>query len=262
MNFSASDLPSILAEHLPTAAHEAEESTQTEHMHSAAVEESTFVDSVGMEEALEIYSRVRDAKPTTTLEIGMWTGASTLAILKALADNDQGQHYVCDPFQGTHARNAGLDNVRTAGLADRLHFAEAFPEDGASTWPVAEFAFVDGSHLFDLTILDFVLVDKHLAVDGIIGFHDMWMPALRRVIRWAVNNRCYVVLGTNPRPLTPRTRVLSLVAALLRRLPRADRIFSQDILQPWHQVDPAGTNMLFLRKTQEDNRDWREYHAF
>jgi predicted O-methyltransferase YrrM len=262
--YSYDDLPPLLTARPPAVGGPAERATQTDlhEMRSDAVETSTFVGSVSLGEALELYSVVRDLRPTATLEIGMLTGASTLAILKALSDAGSGEHYVCDPFQSTYARSAGLRNVRSAGLDDRLHFHEAFPESCVPDWPAAQFAFIDGSHLFDLTILDFVLVDKRLEVGGLVGFHDMWMPALQKVVRWAVTNRAYVPTGASGRAAAGRERAKGGIARLLRRTPRAAQIWSQELLHPWHDLEPSGAQMVFLRKTREDERDWRDYAPF
>ncbi len=264
MAYTEADLPALLTELLPAAASESADASQARHadMRSAAVEEAAFVDSVSLEEALELYSRVREARPATTIELGMFTAGSTLAILKALEDNGQGEHYACDPFQSTFARGAGLRNVELAGLAHRLRFEEEFPESAVPRWPVADFAFIDASHLFDVTLLDFVLVDKRLSVGSLLGLHDLWMPSLQKVVRWAVTNRGYEVEAAGRRELSRRERAKSRLAALLRRSPRADALFAQELLHPWHEIEPSGTVMMFLRKTREDDRDWRDYRPF
>jgi predicted O-methyltransferase YrrM len=264
VTYTRADLPDLLAELLPAAASESASATQARmaDMRSSAVDEAAFVDSVSMDEALELYSRVRDARPSNTIEIGMFTAGSTLAILKALEDNGHGEHHACDPFQTTFARGAGLRNVERAGLAHRLHFEEEFPERAVPRWPVADFAFIDASHLFDLTMLDFVLVDKRLAVGSLVGLHDLWMPSLQKVVRWAVTNRGYEVEAAGRRELTGRERARSRLAALLRRGRRADSLFAQELLHPWHEIEPSGAVMVFLRKTREDDRDWRHYRPF
>jgi predicted O-methyltransferase YrrM len=119
-----------------------------------------FFDQVTLEEALRLYSTVRDLKPANTLEIGFCTGASGLAILKALEDNGLGTHYAVDPFQTSYAGNMGGKNANKEKPGHRLRFFETFPGRPSSELPRVQFAFIDASHLFDLTMLDFVLVDK------------------------------------------------------------------------------------------------------
>ena len=220
------------------------------------------MNSVSLEEALSIYGRLRDLRPAATLEIGMFTAASTIAILAALDANGAGEHYACDPFQDTYAKNAGLRNIREARLEARLHFANEFPETASRDWPVADFAFIDASHMFDLTMLDFVVVDKHLSVGGVIALHDLWMPAMKKVVRWALTNRGYELVWNEPSVPSRRERWFSRLARLLRSAPQAERIWAPELLSPWHEIVPSHQSMVFLRKTQADNRDWRDFTRF
>src|SRR5689334_14509381 len=71
----------------------------------------------------------------------------------------------------------------------RLRFFESFPERASSELPRVQFAFIDASHLFDLTMLDFLLVDKLLESGRILALHDAWMPAIKKVVRFALTNR-------------------------------------------------------------------------
>ena len=146
--------------------------------------------NVSREEALTLYRVVRAVQPRTSVEIGFAQGISTTAILKALADNRCGEHHVLDPNQ-RHYGNCGLATVAAAGLSEYLHFHEKYAEDIIPRLPKLQFAFIDSSHLFDLTISEFVLVDKKLAVGGVIGFHDLWMPSLQKVLRYVLANRAY-----------------------------------------------------------------------
>ncbi len=220
-----------------------------------------FVDAVTIDEALALYQRVREARPAATGEIGLCSGASALAILQALQDAGTGEHYACDPFQGDLG-DVGLGNVERAGLSTRLRFSAMFPEEAVPGWPKLDFAFIDASHLFDLTVLDFVLIDKRLKVGAVVALHDLWMPALQRVARWAVTNRAYVMETGGRRTLTPAMRARSTIGRALRQLPRADRVFTQDVLHPWSELEPSGAHMIFLRKTVDDDRDWRFFRAF
>jgi len=249
-------LPALLREELPDAPASGR-SGPSAHVRSAG----GFVDAVTLDEALALYHRVRKAQPAATGEIGLHSGASTLSILQALEDAGGGEHFACDPFQGDLG-NVGLANVERAGLTSRLRFSAVFPEEAVPGWPKLDFAFIDASHLFDLTVLDFVLIDKRLNVGAVVALHDVWMPALQRVARWAVTNRGYVMEPGSGRPVTPGISARRAIGRALRRLPRADRVFTQDVLHPWSEFEPSGAHMIFLRKTADDNRDWRFFRAF
>jgi predicted O-methyltransferase YrrM len=221
-----------------------------------------FVGAISLDEALQVYAVVRELRPETTAEIGMAGGASCLAILQALEDNGHGEHHVCDPYQDTW-NDAGLHNVQQSGLGARLRFSRSFPEESVPRLPDLQFAFIDASHLFDLSVLDFVLVDKRLDVGGVIGLHDLWMPSLRKLVRYALANRGYEVHLLEPPTATSRgDRLRSAVARVLRRTPRADAVWSPDLLRPWRELTGSSATLLFMRKTRHDDRDWRHHRAF
>jgi predicted O-methyltransferase YrrM len=148
-----------------------------------------LVGNVSRDEARRIYEVVRALKPEVSVEIGLAHGVSALAIAQAMHDNDRGVHHVIDPYQSSRWEGVGVANLRRAGLIDRTRVHEAFSEEVLPAIPSVDFAFIDGSHLFDHALVDFVLVDRRLAVGGVIGFHDLWMPSLQKVLRYVLTNR-------------------------------------------------------------------------
>jgi predicted O-methyltransferase YrrM len=260
--YNLNDLPPVLREMLESGQFR-DSSGSLQPLHS----------NISAAEALALYTLVRQLRPRATAEIGFALGVSGLAILGALeANGGDSTHYVCDPQQTSLVANQGLEHVRRAGLAHRLRFFEKFPEEVFPSLPPLQFAFIDASHLFDLTLLDFILVDKRLETGGIVGFHDLWMPSLQKVVRYILSNRSYRVHPALPpdsktpdhpaaAPLpSPRQRLSSSVKRLLRALPRADRLLAPEILQPWSDFHLP--NMVFLEKTAPDTRDWRHHAAF
>jgi predicted O-methyltransferase YrrM len=224
----------------------------------------TFFDQINLDEALQIYSLVRALRPKDTLEIGFCCGGSGLAILGALEDNGVGTHHAIDPYQTSYAAGMGKRNVARAGLDHRLRFFEAFPENVCAQLPRVQFAFIDASHLFDLTMLDFVLVDKLLDQGSVLALHDAWMPAIQKVIRFILSNREYVALPafakSGARP-SFRSKLVQVIREFARRLPQAGQIFAPEFLEPWHSYHFSG-NIAFLQKVADDRRDWRAFHAF
>lgn len=146
--------------------------------------------SISKAEAEAIYQLVRDTRPQKSVETGFAYGISTVAILQACQDNNCGIHHVIDPFQ-SHYHNIGLAMVRASGLKRRLHFYREHSWEVIPHLGDLEFAFIDSSHLFDLTIQEFVLIDFNLKVGGLLVFHDLWLPAIERVIEFIVTNRNY-----------------------------------------------------------------------
>jgi predicted O-methyltransferase YrrM len=219
-----------------------------------------FFDQVTLEEALRLYSTVRDLKPANTLEIGFCTGASGLAILKALEDNGLGTHYAVDPFQASRAGSMG-GNVNKEKPDHRLRFFESFPERASSELPRVQFAFIDASHLFDLTMLDFVLVDKLLEPGGVLALHDAWLPAIKEVVRFALTNREYAAHSSTRVPRSNlQSKLIGMLRELCRQVPDADGIFAQEFLKP---VRKDGLeNLIVIKKIGGDNRDWKTFRSF
>lgn len=210
--------------------------------------------NISLDEAALLYDLVRQLRPTDSAEIGLAQGISTLAILQALHDNDAGTHHVADPFQANYD-NAGLAMIKAAGLDARFRFHETFAEKMLPDLPALQFVFIDSSHLFDLTIAEFVLADKRLAPGGVVAFHDTWMPAVRKVIRYILANRAYRI-----RCARPARSWKTLASRAIRALPGATRVFTPELLQPWSTLGVG--NLAMLEKVENDQRDWQFYARF
>src|SRR5207245_1796399 len=132
-----------------------------------------------------------------SVEIGMANGFSTLFIAQALRENGIGRHIAIDPYQTADWGGAARVSLRRAGLDQLVEVIEkpshqALPEleqQGA----VAQFIFVDGSHMFDYVMADFLLADRILAEGGLIAFDDSDWDAVSKVMRFALSNRHYTV---------------------------------------------------------------------
>lgn len=229
---------------------------------SAEGESMPLDSNVSLEEAEILYSIVRRLKPSASVEVGFAKGISTLAILQALADNAHGIHHVIDPFQSQYS-NAGLEMVRRAGLESCFQFHETFAENIIPNLPKVQFAFIDASHLFDLTLLEFVLIDKKLASGGVIGLHDLWMPSLRKVLSYILLNRDYQIYtqindSVDSKMPDLKEYFKKNFSRFLSHLPKADRIFSPDLLA----YLPPLQNLTIIEKLHEDSRDWRHHANF
>lgn len=214
------------------------------------------------EETALLHAAVRELRPAVSVEVGFAQGISTLAILDALRANGLGHHHVIDPFQQKY-ENAGRTMVARAGLAAHYTFHERFAEDVIPGLPALQFAFIDSSHLFDLTVSEFVLVDRKLAVGGVVGFHDLWMPSLQAFMRYMLANRAYAPWQPAGWPTTAgrvRSGWTAAVRRALGRLPAAERIFAPDFLQPWNDFRLG--NLVLLQKKDHDQRDWRFHQRF
>jgi hypothetical protein len=105
-------------------------------------------------------------------------GISTLCLCDALCRNisfEAGQRphlVVIDPFQhGNIWQGVGLAQIRSAGFDDLVQFHERtsqamLPELAAKDFRI-QFAFIDGSHMFDEVLIDFFYLDQMLEIGGV-----------------------------------------------------------------------------------------------
>lgn len=237
------------------------------------VGEAVSLDSnVSLNEALALYTAVRHLQPDVSIEVGLAKGISTLAILQALADNGKGIHHVIDPYQSDYG-NVGLAMIRRAGLNSHFVFHEAFAENIIPDLPQVQFGFIDASHLFDLTLCEFVLIDKKISPGGMIGLHDLWMPSVRKVVTYILTNRAYQLVQNNTagftienqmkRPL--RNKMKGNILKLLLRWPPAKKIFNAEFLYHLNYDTDRFTlvdNLAIVKKEKEDKRDWQFHQPF
>lgn len=208
-----------------------------------------------------LYSLVRLLRPNVSIEVGMANGLSSVFIAQALQDNGAGRHIAIDPFQSSDWGGAGLAMVEKAGLAPLVELMElpshqALPEIERSGVK-AQFAFIDGSHLFDYVLTDFLCVDRLLDVGGLIAFDDSDWPAIESVIRYAITNRHYevafpeVVIENAHFHPTASARALRRLSGASEKLATK---FRPDFLQPSYELGIRG-RCVVLRKQADDDRD-------
>lgn len=222
-------------------------------------------------EARHLCELVRRERPVASLEVGMAFGLSTLAICQALRDAGVGHHIVVDPNQTRDYGAAGLYHLERAGLRNLVDFYEesshrVLPRLEASG-TCLDFAFVDGVHLFDFTLLEFFYIDRMLRVGGLIVFDDLQLPAIRQVVRYAVTNRGYV--DESSAPDTGLVRYLGRRAKRLLRgltaLPIALRYAAADERRELLAFEvgwPRRNGLAVLRKVQNDDRHWMFHVPF
>jgi predicted O-methyltransferase YrrM len=215
------------------------------------------VSAVTLESGELLYDFVRNFKPERTLETGMAFGLSTLFICQALEDNGSGTHTAIDPLEESEFKSIGVLNLRRAQLDRRFRLFQApsdvvlprLCEEGAG--PI-DFAFIDGWHLFDFTLVDFYYIDKLLRVGGHVAFDDLWMPSVRKVVSFVLKNKPYSLVrlpARNPAPAWRRTVRI------------ARRIAQGPLARDW-RVKLLPDNVAFLEKTAADGRPWDFHRAF
>jgi predicted O-methyltransferase YrrM len=235
--------------------------------------ESRCADENGMPQAegADLYQLILRERPETTLEVGLAFGLSALFICQALAEGRGRRHIVMDPNQTTDYHGAGLHHLRQAGLS---HLVEFHEESSHRVLPRLEaaatrldFAFIDGVHLFDYTLVEFFFIDKMLRPGGLVVFDDLQLPAVRKVVRFAVSNR-----GYRDESLSPDTGRVRRAGRRVKRLLRRLRVFPKSLafalagerreLLCQEIGWPRRNGLAVLRKTTEDNRFWQHHVDF
>jgi len=212
--------------------------------------------SITFETGALLYDFIRAFTPQKTLEVGMAYGISTLFICQALRDNGVGSHTAIDPLEKSEFKSIGLLNVERANLKHLLQFHEA-PSDLMLPRLCAQnegfdFAFIDGWHLFDFTLIDFYYIDKLLRVGGHVALDDLWMPAIRKVISFVLNNKPYKVVRIPSRCPAP----------LWKRALRVGRRVAQNPIGRDWRLNFLPNNVAFLQKISADGRSWRFHRGF
>jgi predicted O-methyltransferase YrrM len=132
---------------------------------------------------------------TRTLETGMAYGLSTLAICGVHDQRHEGEHIAIDPYQSTDWGGIGKLNLERAGLSERARVIEARSDEALprlrDEGTRIDFALIDGLHLFDATLVDFFHLDRMLDEQGVVVFHDTWMPAVAQAVAFVEANRAY-----------------------------------------------------------------------
>jgi predicted O-methyltransferase YrrM len=217
---------------------------------------------IPQEEGDYLYGLVRHYRPSLTIEVGMAYGLSTLFLAAAHRDNGpDGRHIAIDPYQHLDWRGVGMGLIRQAGLAGRVRLIEEPSHQALSSLEKegvhSGLIFIDGSHLFDYVITDFLVSDRLLDTGGLIVFDDSDWPAVQSTIRYILANRHYevafpeVVIEPPPGRPSLATRLLRGMAAVMP--PLGVRLRS-DFLNPPERLKTQG-RVVVLRKTAEEDRD-------
>jgi predicted O-methyltransferase YrrM len=220
-------------------------------------------DSISISEAKHLYDVLRRVKPQSSLELGFATGISTLTIVKALEDNNQGHHHVVDPEESDY-KYAGVAMVERAKLSHRMTFHEKYLEEIYSELPALDFVFIDNGHLFDIELLHFVLADKKLKVGGFIGFHDAWMPSQAHLLRYILSNRAYTLCNPNP-PLLGWQKIKANLTSkyLLIKHEVLRREYSHNkYIQLMNKSAVRWPRLALLQKISGDDRPWYFHTPF
>jgi predicted O-methyltransferase YrrM len=228
--------------------------------------------SIDEDEANFINNLITKNELKKSIEIGCAMGISSLAICDAIKSNAKDSHHIIiDPFQSTDWRNIGISNLKSAGFTNYTHYeekSELILPSLVKNGVFVDFAFIDGWHTFDHTLLDFFYINKMLSVGGIIVIDDVQMTAINKVIRYIHKYPCYEFAGAVTCKQTYLRIILESFKSIIRPFPKiigqrlAYEIFSSSLLESDRMVG-ANSSMIAFKKIKEDNeRPWNWYKNF
>lgn len=210
---------------------------------------------------------IRDTRPSVCVEVGLAFGISALYILEALSQTGGEKLIGMDPAQHDNQwRGGGLYNIKQAGYADLYEFHE---DDSQRVLPFlaskkqrVDFAFIDGWHTFDHTLIDFFYIDQMLNLEGVLVFDDVGYPAIRRVCDFVLTNRAYEIYGSVrlPQQKGLRRKGKSEIAKFLDPLVRTDK--SPTLTAREKESAISDVYFLALRKLSNDTRPFDHFVHF
>ena len=142
-------------------------------------------------------------KASKSIEIGLAYGVSALYICEGLlvVDGENSRHLVIDPLQ-TGFKNHGLNLLNEAGVGDLIEFhaeeSQLLLPRLISTNRTFDFAFVDGSHLFERVFLDLVYLGRLVRAGCVIFVDDYQLPAIARAVSFCLTNLGWVMEELSP----------------------------------------------------------------
>lgn len=148
---------------------------------------------------------VQASRPRVACEVGLAYGISSLHILDAMRDHGDGVLIGMDPAQDDATwQGGGLHNIARAGFDGNYRFhaetsQSVLPRLAAEGTRI-QFAFIDGWHTFDHSLVDFFYLDRMMDVGGVMVLDDVGYPGLRRLAHFIATNRDYVFLDGDPLP--------------------------------------------------------------
>ena len=177
---------------------------------------------IAANEGLLLQELIWRFKSTNTLEIGLAFGVSALYICEAIEKINNARHTVIDPHQykdpwgGNGWKGVGIHNLRQAGYESMVDFIDlpsyqALPQMERSGQKI-DFAFIDGWHTFDYSLIDFFYIDKMLKVGGIVVFDDADWPSIRKLCRYVLMNLSYEVVPLISSPTFSKRGVFTRTA--------------------------------------------------
>lgn len=156
-------------------------------------------------EAKVLAQLVLTISPHASLEIGLGTGGSAIAI--AAARRYQGlkaKHVVLDPVNPRKPQ-VGLSEIAKCGLDSQVSWfperSEVYFQGAALRGEKYDFIFVDGGHTIGQVVADAFFLHPVLRPRGVVVFHDGLLFSTAAAVNYLINEMGYKLLALPKDPL-------------------------------------------------------------
>lgn len=214
---------------------------------------------------------IKENRFIKTIEIGCAYGISSLYICLALSHSKKSHHTIIDPFQSTDWKNIGKFNLERAGI----NFFEIIEKPSEIVLPQLlskgeryDFAFIDGWHTFDHTLVDFFYLNKLIKVGGVIVIDDVGFKSINKLMRYILNYPSYKLIGNVEEKVSTRRKLFDfLVKSPFRIISKLfpERIkyelFASKVVKS-DKILKLNSSMIAIKKIREDERTWSWFKDF
>lgn len=174
--------------------------------HQDLLEQCLGQSSLQKNDLAVLWMFTRAFAPRIGLEIGLATGSSAVASILAAGASFE-TYVMIDPYQGKNFRSRGIETVRKVAARYPQLSSKLIEQPSYVALPqllqdgfVCDYAFIDGSHKFDDTLLEVYYIDKMLVNGGVIILDDRPWPMVGAVVDFLEKNYVhYVVDCAHPR---------------------------------------------------------------
>ena len=237
-----------------------------------ALDESGAVHQIGAHLSLEhctaLYNAVLHLRPSVVVEIGMAYGTSALAILSALTETG-GRLISIDPDELTQWNGVGVASVKRAGFSEQHELIADFDylalPELLRRGERIDFAYIDGWHTFDYTLLDFFYIDKMLSAGGMVGFNDCDLRAVHRVIKFVKRYRHYTEVDVGLKRDYSTGQIGRTLSALIGSPGRAEnawKLVRSTAFSVCLALEGRPSNDRYFRKDEHWEPNWKFYTSF
>lgn len=214
---------------------------------------------------------IRENKPKNTIEVGCAYGISSLFICSELEKNKNVSHTIIDPFQSSDWKNIGITNLKKANV----NFFNIIEKPSEIALPQLlekqikyDFAFIDGWHTFDHTLIDFFYLNRLINIGGIIVIDDVGLPGINKLMRYLLNYPSYKMIGNVEINVTKQREIFDLFFKLpfyimSKILPMKIKyeIFASKVIKSDKRLK-LKSSMIALQKISNDDRPWHWFKEF